>query len=108
MHDGISLGDRQSLADVAGPSGVLTTYGQTANFVAGTLFVATLVSFTDSNPNAVAGQFTAVITWGDGTTGAGTVSASGAGFIVTGTHTYNFASPSEPASRSSSPTTSPA
>jgi hypothetical protein len=85
-----------SLADVSGPGGVLTTYGQMANFVAGTLYGATLVSFTDSNPGAIAGQFTAVVTWGDGTSGAGTISISGAGFVVTGTHTYNYASPGEP------------
>jgi trimeric autotransporter adhesin len=85
-----------SPADVSGPNGVLTTYGQTADFVAGSLYAATLVSFTDSNPDAIAGQFTAAITWGDGTTGAGTVSASGAGFVVTGTHTYNYANPDQP------------
>jgi hypothetical protein len=85
-----------SPADVSGPSGVLTTYGQTGDFVAGTLYAATLVSFTASNPDAIAGQFTAAITWGDGTTGTGTVTASGAGFVVTGTHTYNYANPDQP------------
>jgi hypothetical protein len=84
-----------SLANVAGPSGVVTAYGQTATFVAGTAAGLPLASFTDSNPNTIAGQFTANVTWGDGTTSAGTVSASGAGFVVTGTHTYNYASANE-------------
>jgi hypothetical protein len=84
------------LAVVSASLNVLTTYGQTANFVAGTPYTATLVSFTDSNPDAIVGQFTAAVTWGDGTIGPGTVSASGAGFVVTGTHTYNYANPDEP------------
>ena len=85
-----------SLADVSAAGNVLTTFGQTAGFVAGTPSAVTLVNFVDSNAAAVAGQFTAAITWGDGTTGTGTVAASGAGFIVTGTHTYNYANPNQP------------
>ena len=46
-------------------------------------------------PQAFAGQFTASINWGDGTASStGVVSADGAGFDVTGSHTYNFATTS--------------
>ena len=69
----------------------LTPVSQSAEFVAGTLYSRVVASFTDSNPQAFPGQFTAMINWGDGTgTSAGVVSADGAGFDVTGSHTYNF------------------
>jgi hypothetical protein len=80
------------LANVAAPSDVVTAYGRTANFVAGTLYSAVVASFTDSNVRAIAGQFTATINWGDGSApSVGTISIDGAGFDVNGSHTYNFA-----------------
>jgi hypothetical protein len=50
---------------------------------------ATVASFTDTNPNATASDFTATINWGDGTSTTGTVVAqTTGGFAVDGTHTY--------------------
>jgi Ca2+-binding RTX toxin-like protein len=49
----------------------------------------TVATFTDANPDATAADFTATISWGDGTTSAGTVAAaSGGGFSVDGAHSY--------------------
>jgi hypothetical protein len=51
----------------------------------------TVGSFYDSNTAATASQFTASISWGDGNTTVGTVTASSSGaglFLVTGTHLY--------------------
>jgi hypothetical protein len=48
----------------------------------------TVATFSDSNTVNVAGDFTATIDWGDGTTTTGTVSGSGGSFSVTGSHTY--------------------
>ena len=48
----------------------------------------TVATFTDANPNATVSDFTATITWGDGSTSAGTVVATGNGFAVNGAHTY--------------------
>jgi hypothetical protein len=77
-----------SVADVG--SG-LTAYGRGVNFVAGTLYSGVVASFTDSFSQAISGQFTTTINWGDGSTSSnGTVSIDGAGFDVTGTHTYDF------------------
>jgi hypothetical protein len=47
-------------------------------------------AFTDANPLATASQFTAMISWGDGTTSAGTVAhaVSQPYFVVTGEHAY--------------------
>jgi hypothetical protein len=80
-----------SLAVVAGPSDVVTAYGRNTSFVAGAPFTAVVASFTDTNVRAIAGQFAATINWEDGTTSTGTVSIDGAGFDVTGAHTYNVA-----------------
>jgi hypothetical protein len=48
----------------------------------------TVATFTDSNTATPAGEFTAMIDWGDGTTSTGTVSGSGGSFSVTDSHTY--------------------
>src|SRR3954447_20944337 len=55
------------------------------------LTASPLVSFTDANPRAPLGDFTATIDWGDGTTSPGTISqpgGPGTTFVVAGTHTY--------------------
>lgn len=58
---------------------------------AGVAFTGPTATFTDGNSLATASDFTATISWGDGTTTPGTVSASGGGFQVAGTHTYVLA-----------------
>ena len=55
----------------------------------GSNFSGTVGAFTDSNLAASATDFTASITWGDGTTSTGTVSEDGNNvFFVAGSHTY--------------------
>jgi virginiamycin B lyase len=55
----------------------------------GLAFGGDLATFYDSNPAGAAGDFSASIDWGDGTTSAGSVRATGAGtFVVSGDHTY--------------------
>jgi hypothetical protein len=49
---------------------------------------AVVATFSDADPEAVAGDYSASITWGDGTRSAGTVFASGGGFVVWGSHHY--------------------
>ena len=44
--------------------------------------------FTDANPAGAAGDYSATIDWGDSTTSAGVVTASGSGFTVQASHTY--------------------
>jgi PKD repeat protein len=70
-----------------------TTGSATSTMDVGAIYAgqpATLqvASFTSSNPNAVASNFSATITWGDGTQSAGVVTGSNGQFQVTGTHTY--------------------
>src|SRR5207249_1950877 len=55
-----------------------------------------LFHFTDADPSGVVGDYTATITWGDGSTSTvtsapsadGQIVASGNGFDVQGSHTY--------------------
>jgi hypothetical protein len=48
-----------------------------------------VASFTDADPGATAGSFSATINWGDGTAPTvGTVISKGSGFDVQGSHTY--------------------
>jgi hypothetical protein len=44
---------------------------------------------TDADPAGLAIDYTATISWGDGTASAGTISVSGGGFAVSGSHHYS-------------------
>jgi hypothetical protein len=61
-----------------------------ANFsaTAGAPFSGTVATFTNADPFGGAASYTAVITWGDGSTSIGTVSGTGSTLTVTGSHTY--------------------
>src|SRR5205085_1268067 len=55
----------------------------------GAAFSGVVATFTDANVNSSVADFTAVISWGDGNSSAGTVTADGGGlFTVTGNYTY--------------------
>jgi len=47
-----------------------------------------VATFTDTYLGQVAGDLTAAISWGDGTTSAGTISGGSGSFTVRGSHTY--------------------
>ena len=67
------------------PSGTSKNFSVTQT-VAATPLVATFIDF---DTTKTAGTFTATINWGDGSaTTAGTITANGGGFDITGTHTY--------------------
>ena len=46
-----------------------------------------VASFIDADVAGTVGDYTATISWGDGTSSAGTIAAAGGGFSVSGTHT---------------------
>ena len=66
----------------------LTATGVDVSAVEGNTVTATVATFTDANPLATTADFTATITWGDGTTSDGTITEKSGVFSVTGTHTY--------------------
>ena len=47
-----------------------------------------VATFTDADTAGTVSEFSATIDWGDGSTSPGTIAASGAGFIVNGSHQY--------------------
>jgi hypothetical protein len=53
-----------------------------------TLSGTTVATFTDNEANASAGDFTAQVNWGDGTTTTGSVSSANGSFYVTASHAY--------------------
>jgi RHS repeat-associated protein len=71
----------------------LTLTGSAFNTTAGTTFSGTAATLSDADQGATAGNFSATIDWGDGTTSDGTVSAdaNGNGFVVSGSHSYTNA-----------------
>ena len=55
----------------------------------GQSFTAPVATFNDADPQGTAGDYSATIDWGDGSTpDAGSVAASGGGFQVSGGQTY--------------------
>ncbi len=68
----------------------LSGAGVAVSAVAGASFSGKVATFSDADPGGVASDYTATISWGDGTSStAGTVSAAtGGGFEVKGSHTY--------------------
>jgi hypothetical protein len=49
---------------------------------------ATVATVSDPDTAATAGEYSALIEWGDGSTSSGTINGSGGSFTVTGSHTY--------------------
>jgi hypothetical protein len=70
----------------------LTGAGRDFAGTAGQSLSAVVAHVDDANPSGSVGDFSAQITWGDGSTSSGSLSAvAGGGFDVTGTHTYSTA-----------------
>jgi uncharacterized protein (TIGR03118 family) len=103
IGNGATAGDAGKLYFSSGPGGeqhglfgslqfgatALAATGVALSVNAGTTFTGAVAAFGSTNSQAMAGDSTATIDWGDGTTTAGTVSATGnGGFNVNGMHIY--------------------
>jgi hypothetical protein len=84
---GTASATAKSTAQVA-PGNPLTPQSVTFAAAEGQPFTGTVAAFSDANTSDTAGNFSATIAWGDGSTSAGTVSGGNGSFIVSGTHTY--------------------
>jgi len=69
----------------------LTGHGTSFSITQNQVFSGTVATFSDIDTANVAGDFSATVDWGDGTTTAGTVSGSNGTFSVSGSHTYTTA-----------------
>ena len=72
------------------PVETITESGVNVSGTQNSAISATVATFTDNFAHA-AGDFTATINWGDGTSSTGTVTQVNGGFAVIGTHTYSGA-----------------
>ncbi|MEA2424454.1 MAG: large repetitive protein, partial [Thermoleophilaceae bacterium] len=67
----------------------LSVSGRDISAAQGQELSGAVAHFTDSDPGGTAGDYSATIQWGDGSSSAGTVTAAGGGgFDVAGTHVY--------------------
>ncbi|HUY89049.1 MAG TPA: TIGR03118 family protein [Pirellulales bacterium] len=86
---GPASGSATSTATVA-DSDVLSPEGHSLAATEGLTFSGAVATFADSNASAVAGDFTATIDWGDGTSATAGVVTGGSGlFTVSGSHAYS-------------------
>ena len=67
----------------------ITAQGATVSATEGASFTGNVATFTDPDTSASAGEYSATIDWGDGTTSSSTIGGSGGSFTVSGTHTYD-------------------
>jgi hypothetical protein len=67
----------------------LSATGVIVNPIEGASFTGPVATFTDANPNSDINDLTATITWGDGHSSVGVITANGGNsYTVTGTNTY--------------------
>jgi len=70
------------------PDAPLTTVGTSVMAVADVPVATPVATFTDADPGGTASDYTAMISWGDGSVSAGIVTSTPGGFQVTGPHSY--------------------
>lgn len=83
-----SFGGCNFCVDLAISEAPISATGANFSAIEGKPFDTTVATFTAGDPLAAAADFSAAISWGDGVSSIGIVSASGAGFAVSGGHTY--------------------
>ena len=66
----------------------LSAAGVNFSATAGAPFSGTVATFINADPFGSAASYTALITWGDGSTSAGVISGTGSTLTVSGSHTY--------------------
>jgi hypothetical protein len=69
----------------------LSATGVNISATAGASFSGTVATFVNADPFGGASSYSALITWGDGSTSAGTVSGTGSTLSVSGTHIFAVA-----------------
>jgi hypothetical protein len=88
-RDGSTASVSDTITVGSGPDAPLTAIGKTITATSLVPFTGVVATFADPDTAAVASDFTATITWGDGQTSPGVVQASASGgFVVAGTNTY--------------------
>ena len=82
-------GAQQTPFDVEVTDAALSSTPSAINATAGVPFKGAAATFTDADPAGTVADYSATISWGDGTRSAGSIAINpSAGFVVTGTHKY--------------------
>jgi len=87
-HTADNVQGTASGAVAAAEGDVLTPHSANIAATVNHAFSGAVATFSDIDTANVAGDFTATINWGDGTTTTGTVVGSNGAFTVNGSHTY--------------------
>jgi hypothetical protein len=74
--------------DLAISDHAIAAAGTSVSATEGRAFTGQVATFTDADTNATAADYSALISWGDGSSSAGTVTGGSGSFVVSGTHTY--------------------
>jgi len=85
---GTSMGSASGTATVSEADVLTPGAAMTITAFKNVPFTGAVATFTDSDTANVPGDFIAVISWGDASSSAGTVTGGGGTFTVSGTHTY--------------------
>jgi len=80
---GMSLAKPFTIADAP-----ITASARELSVTGNKAFSGVVATFTDANFSMAAGDFTAIITWDDGTSKFGTITGSAGSFSVSGAHTF--------------------
>ena len=72
----------------AKPDDPIAVTGTTINATEGAGFTGTVASFTDPDTRSAAGEYSATIDWGDGSSSSGSITGTGGSFTVSGSNTY--------------------
>jgi hypothetical protein len=82
-------GPTAKITVTSGADQPITATGSAVTTTEGALFSGTLATFSDPDAASTASEYSATISWGDGSSSAGTVAgAAGGPYTVTGSHTY--------------------
>ena len=84
---GTGFGTSTGTASLTVKPARLSATGVNVSAIAGAPFTGAVATFTNVDPFGTAASYTALITWGDGSTSAGSITGSGT-LTVTGVHTY--------------------
>lgn len=90
-YPSFSNGTQSAPFQVQVADAALNATSSTVTATAGVPFSGVVAHFSDADPDGTTADYTATIGWGDGSSSPGIVQPSGAGFDVSGGHTYGSA-----------------
>jgi uncharacterized delta-60 repeat protein len=88
IQDSDGDSEQASLAEIVADAPLSATAVPLAGTTDGHSVGGVLANFTDGDPGAVAADYTATVTWGDGNSSVGAIGSGSGGFTVSATNSY--------------------